>query len=59
MAGKFDPVGVSQKRIRKARGKTFERIKGVKARIAGNIKDVKSGIRMNAGIKGNILDPFN
>ncbi len=58
MAG-FDPVGVTQKRIRKARGRTFKRIKGVKTRIAGNIMDAKSTIRGDARIRGNIFNPFN
>ncbi len=59
MAGKFDPVGVSSKRLRKARKTTFERIKKVKAGIRGNIRDAKSTIRMDARIRGDIFNPFN
>ncbi len=58
MAG-FDLVGVSGRRLRKARRTTFKRIKKVKAGIRGNIRDVKSTIRTDAMIRGNILDPFN
>ncbi len=56
---RFDPVGVSQKRLRKARAKTFKRIKGVKLGITGDIKQAKTTIRKEAMIRGNILDPFN
>lgn len=45
MAGKFDPVGVAGKRLRKARAKTF-----------GDIKKIKADIREDIRIKGNIFD---
>ena len=56
---RFNPVGVSGRRLRKARRTTFKRIKKVKAGIRGNIRDAKTTISKNAMIRGNILDPFN
>lgn len=58
MAGGFDPIGVSGKRLRKARATTFKRIKKVKTRIRGNITEAKTTISKNAMIRGNIFDPF-
>ncbi len=49
MAGRFDPIGVSGRRLRKARATTFKRIKKVKATTRKRI----------LGIQGNIMDPFN
>ncbi len=56
---RFNPVGVSGRRLRKARRTTFKRIKKVKLSVAGDIREVKSRARQRLGIRGNIMDPFN
>ncbi len=48
MAGRFDPIGVSGRRLRKARRTTFQRIKKVK----------KTTRRQIAAIQGDIMNPF-
>ena len=48
MARRFDLVGVTSKRLRKARRTTFKRIKGVK----------KTTRRQIAAIQGDIMNPF-
>ena len=48
MAGRFDPVGVTGKRLRKARKTTFQRIKRAK----------KTTRRQIAAIQGDIMNPF-
>ncbi len=53
---RFDPVGVTQKRIRKARRTTFQRIKGVKKTTVKRIMKAKRGIRTDIGIPGNIFE---
>ena len=45
MAGRFDPVGVAGKRLRKARRTTFKRIKKVKATTRKQISMIKGDIR--------------
>ena len=53
---RFDPVGVTGRRLRKARKTTFKRIKKVKLRVAGDIRRVKSRAGQRLGIEGNIFD---
>ena len=48
MAGRFDPVGVTGRRLRKARATTFKRIKKVK----------RTTRRQIAAIQGDIMNPF-
>ncbi len=49
MAGNFgDPIGVTGRRLRKARKTTFKRIKRVKKTIR----------KRRAAIQGNIMNPF-
>ena len=48
MAGRFDPIGITGRRLRKARKITFQRIKGVKRVTRKQI----------AMIKGDIMNPF-
>ncbi len=45
---RFDPVGVTGRRLRKARTTTFKRIKKVK----------RTTRRQIAGIQGDIMNPF-